>query len=213
MNPRDLIIQHLGPAQWKEVLRGWGEQGAIRLLDEKLQLKTHKIYIVQGAHGQFDFTALPFGSYGYYAANGREALRLTRTNKEIEQVLAANWEHLSTVPPVLLAGLILPFYDGGIKATHLPLANEAALRALCSSPQRTMNESAFADAQSKMRDSSVTVRDQNVILRAITLMGWMHDKQNLGIERVTIQKSGRVELAAREVLAKRIFDTTPSIDY
>ena len=157
---------------------------------------------------------LPRGSFGYYAANGREAVRLTRTGKEIERVLAAEWAGLPAQNSVKLASFVLEFYDGGIKASHHVLADAEELRAMSAPPSDyRINESVLSLALPALGKTSCKVDGDTVKLRAVTLCGWMHDKQNLGIEMITISKNGAVHLGQREVLAENIFDEVPGILY
>jgi hypothetical protein len=116
--------------------------------------------------------------------------------------------------PVPLGSLILPFYDGGIKASHLVLANADDLRSLCQPPRDyRLNEKAFAKALPDLGITACTFVGEMVVLRAVTLMGWMHDKQNLGVETIAFQKTGKVTLGVRQVLATRVFDRVPGIMY
>jgi hypothetical protein len=41
----------------------------------------------------------------------------------------------------------------------------------------------------------------------------MHEKQNLGVETITIPRTGMVTLGQRQVLAKRVSDRVPDIRY
>src|SRR5262249_39694031 len=104
---------------------------------------------------QFDFPMLPHGSYGYYAANGREAVRLTRAGKEIERILAAEWRSLPAQNAVRLASFVLGFYDGGIKASHHVLADADDLLAMCTPPQGVPRQRACAGAGSSQDGHNV----------------------------------------------------------
>jgi hypothetical protein len=214
MNPVELIRQDLGADGWELAKRSWIESSVIALDDRLSVFSTYRIYRVQGTTGQFDFPMLPRCSYGYYAANGREAVRLTRADKEIETILAMEWPSFMQADPVRLASLILPFYDGGIKASHRVLADADDLRSICQpSQQYRLNEKAFAKALPDLGITACTFVGETVVLRAVTLMGWMHDKRNLGIETITVQKTGKVTLGVRQVLATRVFDRVPGIIY
>lgn len=214
MNPVDLIKRHLGPVEWERCRRGWAEGSIINLQEELSIFRDYKIYLVHGQTEQFDFPMLPHGSYGYYAANGREAVRLTRAGKEIERILEAEWDSLPAQDPVKLASLVLGFYDGGIKASHRVLAGADDLRDLARPPRHyPINEDAFAKALPAIGETSCNVEGNTIKLRAVTLCGWMHDKRNLGIETIAILKDGTVNPGPRKVLAKKIFDEVPPIMY
>ena len=61
--------------------------------------------------------------------------------------------------------------------------------------------------------TSCSVEREHIVLRAITLLGWMHEKRNLGIEVLLISKDGAVALSPRQVLAERVFVKVPAIMY
>lgn len=212
MNPIDLIKRDLGPDGWARCSDAWAEDSIIKFQDELSLFRDHKIYLVRGQTHQFDFVMLPHCSYGYYAANGRHAVRLTRAGKEIERLLAADWATLPAKNPVRLASFVLQFYDGGITASHHVVAdaNEIVAMSTCRSPY-WVDESTFATALPRIGATSCTIEGDTVTLRAITLCGWMHRKHNLGIETLTISKAGIVDPKPREVLAERMFDTIPRL--
>ena len=214
MNPVDLIKRHLGPVEWERCRQAWAEGAIINLQEELDVFPDHKIYLVRGQTQQFDFPMLPDCSYGYYAANGREAVRLTREGKEIERILAANWLSLPATDPVRLASFILGFYDGGIKASHYVLADVNELVAMCTRPRTyRVNADSLARARPRLGTTTCTIEGDTIRLRAVTLCGWMHCKQNLGVETIAIFKDGTVDLGPREVLAEKVFDEVPGIVY
>lgn len=69
------------------------------------------------------------------------------------------------------------------------------------------------NAQDFIGNTTVAQLDDSVVIRAVTLCGWMHDKGNLGIETIRVVRSGKVQLDKREVLSKQIFASVPSIRY
>jgi hypothetical protein len=214
MNPIDLIKQHLGEDAWQ---RGHGvcpDPTTIVLDEDSCVFTSYRIYGVRGGDRQFDFPTLPYGSYGYYAANGREAVRLTRAGKEIQTILAKEWPSFAQANPVRLASLILCFFDGGILASHHVLADADDLRSMCQPPREFhLDEQAFATALPELGVTSCRLEGNEIVLRAITLLGWMHDKRNLGIETLTIHENGAVALSQRRVLAENVFERVPGIMY
>jgi hypothetical protein len=186
----------------------------IMLDKDSPEFTQHKIYRVLGSTGQFDFPSLPHGSNGFYAANGSEALRLTRASKEIQTVLSREWLQLPKTNPVQLASLILLFFDEGIKARHRVLASADELQALCTPPKGyQLNSIAYEEALPQIGVTEFLSTEPVILLRAVTLLGWMHEKQNLGIEVLEIQQSGTVTLRERQVLAEPIFKSVPSLRY
>jgi hypothetical protein len=212
--PIDLIKWDLGITGWQQARRAWAESSIIALDQDLSVFNGYKIYRVRGDDSQFDFPMLPHCSFGYYAANAQEAVRLTRGGKEIQFILANEWPFLASACPVHLASLILCFYDGGIKASHHVLADADDLRSMCA-PRREyrLDEEMFAKASKDLGVTSFRLEENKAVVRAITLMGWMHHKTNLGIETLTIHDNGNVELSERRIMAERIFDKTPQILY
>jgi len=145
-----------------------------------------------------------------FAANGHAAIRLTRKNKEICSILSQEWEHLPNSNPVVLASLILKFYDGGIRSSHRVIRHAGDLYEI--GPNYKLNEREFNKTCDSIGETTTT-RGDELEIRAVTLMGWMHNKRNLGIEHITINPSGVVTMKPRMLLSKRIFKSTPQIRY
>jgi hypothetical protein len=214
MNPVELIKQHLGTAEWEQCKKSWLEPAIIKQADELSPFPTFKTYVVHGTTRQFDFPMLPHCSYAVYAANGFKAVRLTQTNKEIEKILAEEWSSLAACDPVVLARLVLKFYDGGIQASHDILRNVNDLTEIYKSDRGyVLNDGQYASTIDRVGSTEIQKQAEAVVLRVVTLRGWMHDKRNLGIERIHIIQSGRVSLERREVLSSKIFKSVPAIRY
>jgi hypothetical protein len=208
MNPVDLIAADLGPElseQWKQC------SPDIKPIDELSPFAISNTYRIYGATRQFDFPCLPHGSYGLYDANGRRAIRLTIAGKEIEQVLKENWEHLPKCDAVKLASLVLKFYDGGIRSAHRVLKDRLTL--LNDGRNYVLNQREVDRISANIGETAVELASGEIHLRAVTLCGWMHAKQNLGIEHLRIDENGKVRLDKRVVLTKKTFLSVPGIRY
>ena len=166
---------------------------------------------------RFDFPTLPSGSMGYYIANGHRVMRLTRQGKEIETVLSEEWDHLNAANAVLLASLILKFYDGGIRETHHVLKDLDALVSFCDSENRyrkyKLDQKQLSLATKGIGSTNMLRDGDGLSLRAVTLCGWMHDKRDLGVERFKIDREGHPTFEKRIVLSRRIFSQVPMIKY
>ena len=212
MKSSDLIKSDLGEDVWAECWPRTSATGDLPTVDELSPFQSPRTYIIHGRTGQFDFPTLPHGSYCVYVADGRRAVRLTRAGKEIESVLKEKWDTLTDCNPVILASLILKFFDGGIRSTHRVLSGEDDLRA--HEKNYVLNDRELERVRSLIGTTSSAYRSHDLlVIRAVTLCGWMHDKRNLGIERIHISKSGAVHLEKREVLSKKIFKSVPQIRY
>jgi hypothetical protein len=215
MNPIELVKRDLTPEEWDAACQSWREP--IQEMAEQCPFSRHRLFIVHGRTRQFDFPTLPHGSYGYYAANGRSAVRLTRKNREIQTILADEWTDLPRFNPVRLASLVLKFFDAGIKASHQVLQDADALLVFGnptpSAKNYELNQKEFAKALPQIGSTKSTFDGKCLSVRAVTLCGWMHDRQNLGIESFTIGPDGNVSFAKRQVLSQRIFARVPAIRY
>lgn len=210
MNPVELIERQLNADEGTESC-------SVRELAEHCPFTTNRLFIVQGMTKRFDFPTLPHGSKGYYVANGHRAMRLTRQGKEIETVLSEEWDHLADANAVLLASLILKFYDGGIRETHYVLKDLDALVSFCDSEKRhrkyEIDEKQLSLAAKGIGSTSMLRDGNGLSVRAVTLRGWMHDKRNLGVERFEVDRQGHPTFEKRLVLSRRIFSRVPMIRY
>jgi hypothetical protein len=193
----------------------------LREIPDQSPFLRHRLFIIHGRVGQFEFRALPSGSFAYYAADGKKAIRLTRKHLEIESLLADEWDALPIADPVRLASLVLRFYDGGIRSSHDVLRDASSLREVTELRKARsfgggfkLNERAIAAVLPRIGSTSSSVLSDGILsVRAVTLLGWMHTKQNLGIESFTIDRHGKVGFADRIVLTSRTFSDVPGIRY
>lgn len=211
VKPSHLIRNDLGEELWAQCITRMSSTDDLPAIDELSPFQSSKTYFIHGRTGQYDFPTLPHGSYCIYDADGRKATRLTRQGKEIESVLKANWHMLNECNPVVLANLILTFFDGGIRSTHHVLLDADAI--CCHGENYVLNDREFAKSQELIGATTASRCDDVVVIRAVTLCGWMHDKRNLGIENIRVLQSGEVQLDKRSVLSKKIFKSVPQIRY
>ncbi|TWU07336.1 hypothetical protein CA54_57420 [Symmachiella macrocystis] len=176
----------------------------------------YKIHIVRGRKGEFDFPAMLFGrgSYGVFATNENESIPLTRKGKEIETILASEWDRLVQSDPVVLASLILLLYGSGSRETHHVLKDAAELQSMCqNSSGYELHEKRFEYHLPRIKTTYIKVENDLALVRAVTLFGRMHDKGNLGIERFSIDRNGVVLPQERELISRNIFSRIPGIKY
>lgn len=213
MQPVDLVRRSLGADAWSLACTAWAEDSVLRVDESRCILPTYDVSLIRGATNQFDFPMLPNCLYGYFAANGREAFRLTRNNKEIERLLEADWESLLSVSTTALAALILPFYESGISESHRVIQNVLELEAMCKNGAFEFDPKEQSSVAMKNAAISTKLVGDSVEVRVLTLRGWMHTKSNLGIETISIGRNGHVTLAEREVWSEKLFRKFPGIKY
>lgn len=211
VKPSDLIRMDLGEKTWDECSLRTPHAGELSAVEDLSPFQSSKTYFIYGKTGQFEFPALPHGSYCVYVADGRRAVKLTRGGREIESVLKQNWPSLTECNPVRLAGLILKFFDGGLRFTHTVLPGADSLRSY--GKAYVVDDREMAKVQHLIGTTSIIRLGSTVHIRAITLCGWMHDQRNLGIEHLQISTTGQVRLDKREVLSTKIFRSVPQLRY
>ena len=172
----------------------------------------HRIYIVRGGYSQFEFVSLPNGSYCYYSVRHASAICLTRKNLEIQNLLQREWDYLPSLNLSRVVEFVLNFYDGGIKNSHHVINDLNDLNQM-DGQHRKINRAAIQPVSNEIGSTTITLDNDVYKIRAITLMGWMHAKQDLGIERLSIHRTGEIEFDAREVLCQNTFTKLPGILY
>ncbi len=210
MNPITLIINDLnGKHNAKQRKEG---SDSIQLNEEFPLLGPYHIYVVRGETDQFDFPMLPYGSYGYYAANGYKAICLTRTGKEIEQILQEAWPTLAHISVLSFSSFILQFYGSSSKETHHVLASKEDL--LTYPKDYVLNSQEYQKIHTSVyKTCFLQISETEIIIQALTLKGWMHEKHDLGIEVFHILNQGSVHFEERKVLSTTIFTGVPEIHY
>jgi hypothetical protein len=189
MNPVELVTACLSKDERMIV-------GPVSEAKETNPFVRHRLFVIRGGPGHFDFISLPSGTFGYFVANSLTATRLTRQGKEIELVLADEWDDLPTMDPVKLASLILMYLAPDY---HTVLLDSSEL-----SRYGQLDEQEFAmlpgiGATQAYRFGKV------VNVHAITLWGSLRERRNLGIERFAINSAGHVEFEERKVLSEKLF--------
>lgn len=212
MDSRKLLIKAIGQENFQKATESWGD--SIKEISDEIPIESHRIFIVHGKTNQFDFTTLPSGSYSYWCVNGYEAWQIKANGFGLERLIAATWSSLLNCPPEKVASFILIFSGNGIKNTHRVLKDKNSLLEMESKSEDgyKVNLKEFSKVGSATTEWS-SKNDLTANLQALTLMGWMHDKKNIGIEQIEIQRSGEVKFNKRKIYSTKIFTSTPSIRY
>src|SRR5437588_2140004 len=104
--------------------------------------------------------------------------------------------------------LLLRFYEADITADHRVLLDEDELRSMGEpSGAYRFNEKALVKALPQLGTTSCRLQHNLVVLRAITLWGYM--ERHLGIESLSIRDDGTVLKSKRRVLSHQIFNYAP----
>lgn len=131
----------------------------------------------------------------------------------LKQVLQDNWEALLTTSPVLLADFILTMQD-------VSTVGHEVLTSLADIENQSRKDEGFVlsdrarqlAAESDIATTTVLSGD-TLHIRAVTLFGWMHKTQDLGITEIKVAADGDVHIADRETLCDPTFAEMPMIWY
>lgn len=206
MDPHELIKADLGITNFRDEMMSVYDGGMPPIFP------SHKLFVVRGYDDRFDFVSLPTGSYTYYAVTHDSAIRLTRDGKEIESVIEREWNAIPAVDIVEFTQFVLQFYEDGIKRSHHVLRDVHDLRSM-QGEHRILNAKAISQIANQVGETQLCSGDDQYQIRAVTLCGWMHEKQELGIESVSITNHGEVSLGARQILCRKTFLKLPAIMY
>lgn len=185
---------------------------SLRKASLPLDFKFYQLFSIhedsRGAHRTFDFMSLPYGSYAYVAVCEHGAIRLRRRGRELETFLKHEWSSLKKADPVHVADFLLTFLNDGIKDQH------AVIRDFEEIEQRNfesnnVNMEAVNSIKEKLGTTNKKMIGDQLVVRAISLRGWMHTKQELGAQTVTIATTGAVTVSTRQVLCSKIFKAIP----
>ena len=166
----------------------------------------------------FERPSLPSSSYMYFAFNrvndGAPFVELTPRTSALNTLLAAHWDVLPNLSPVQLADFILTMNTVGT-VYHEVLADMTEI------DKQSRRDEGFVlndDARRLMIDSpftttSLDATSNGISIHALTLFGWMHEKQNLGVTDITIARGGDLQIGDRQTMCDPVFRDMPDIWY
>lgn len=214
MDPPKVLISNLGSAQYEGASQSWRD--SIEEISDQLPLEFHRLFIVRGTTRQFDFLSLPSGRYAYWCANGSTAWQIKADGTGLGRLISENWHNLTDQDPVKVAAFLLLFTGKGIRNAHSVKRDSADIQSVVTTKGifggYVINERELA----KVGNEGTRWVDKSAdraTLQALTLMGWMHDKRNLGIETIHIEREGAISYAKRNVISQEVFKGTPLIRY
>lgn len=173
-----------------------------------------KIFAIKGPG--FERPSLPSSSYMYFAYNPAtksDPVELTPRNGALNDLLAAHWQLLPQVPPVRLAAFVLTM---GIVGT----VGHDVLRVVGDLDDPVRRDQGYlltAEARRLVADSSLATSldkvDNGIVIHALTLFGWMHKKQDLGVTDIHVSGSGDLRFGDRQSICRPVFRNIPVIYY
>jgi hypothetical protein len=210
MDPVALVRHALGEDAWHGRNR---KNGLIKpkVAEDVSAFQDLKVYRCYGATGQFEFRCLPSGSYCLLAANETTAVKLTRAGGELRSIIRSNWYRLLECDPLKLARLVLRLASDSRHEDHAVLADINAIRHYRDG--YVVNEEEWSRNADRAGRTSIKLYSDTILLRALTLLGWMHEKYDLGVETVSIKPDGIPRFEPRQVLSVRTFTEVPFLLY
>ena len=165
----------------------------------------------------FERPSLPGGSYMYFAFDRANIdtpfLELTPRSSALDRILAANWNVLPNLSPVQLADFILTMNTVGTEY-HEVLADMAELDKQSRRDQGfVLNDDAHCLMINSPFTTSTETTPDGILIHALTLFGWMHEKQNLGVTSITVTRGGDLHFGDRQTICEPVFRDTPDIWY
>jgi hypothetical protein len=170
-----------------------------------------------GVYGSaFERPALPSSSYIYCAFLQSESelrcVELTPRNSALNELLVENWELLPSMEPDRLAQFILTMHTIGT-TYHEVLANISELDTQSRRDEGfVVSEVGCGLATDSLKTTFVS-NSKLATIHALTLYGWMHEKQNLGFTDIQIGIDGKLQFGERQTLCEPVFDKLPAIWY
>lgn len=171
------------------------------------------VLVVRGSG--FERPALPDGSYMYCAfdQHSREVVELTPRNSALKQLLHRNWDVLPQLSPVSLADFILTIQTVGT-VYHEVLTD---LSDLDKEGRRdegfVLNDRATRLGTEMELSTWLDSSADELVIHALTLLGWMHEKQNLGVTDISVLRDGNVVTGKRQTVCEPVFLEIPWIWY
>jgi hypothetical protein len=177
----------------------------------------HSVFSVFGERGLLPLPALPGGSWGLFVTNGRRMWLLRPHDYSLYHLFRAEGRPLHEADPVSMAQFICDvlFTSGGKR--HVVVADAGAVRRYrgeTSLDEYVVNDRELDRVSDEVAQPSIQNQaDGGWRLTFASLLGWMHDLQDLGNEQIDISRDFRIVACRRTCLSKRVFRSVPSVDY
>lgn len=186
-------------------------------LEEAGFFKTQRVFIAYGETDLLPHRCLPNGSLGYFAFDGRVVRMIGRSLPSLSKLFAAERRPLQEADPVPLAQFIcdvaLPRDGSGHSVVAAVEDIEQFGRSDSFGGDYRVNRVKLDRVRDLIEPPAVLPHERGWTLRFTTLYGWMHEKQELGVERLEVSPMFEFQRSDRQVLARGIFAGTPSVIY
>lgn len=160
--------------------------------------------------------ALPSSSYTLVAVVRGDTdislVELSPRKPGLTDLLTRHWNLLPHLSPKQLADFILTMHTVDTTG-HLVLddVGETVGKSL-KDEGYVPNEALNALLNDSLATTMVSTEDQ-LTIHALTLYGWMHEKQNLGFTEITFTCDGQLEFGERQTVCDPVFEKMPEYWY
>jgi hypothetical protein len=179
--------------------------------------RRHVLFTVSGSRGVLPFPALPAGSWATFAFDGAELALLSPGDDSFARLLRREARPLEEAEPAELAQLVCDF-----ALPRPPTHRHVVLRAAADLETFTLDRLGgyevdrreLARARPAIEPPSVTALDEGGWSIAFTtVLGWMHELDDLGLEAIWVEPDFSLNVGPRRVLSARIFKRLPGLRY
>jgi hypothetical protein len=186
--------------------------------------RRHGLFSAIASRDVLPFPALPSGSWGIFATDERQNLRLLKPDDDsVSALLLAEARPLDEAAPHDLAQVICDIWLRRATYRHSVVTDSAALENFGDGAY-AVDRAELAKVAPAFRPPSIqvvatvgdTYRESSNAhwrLEFTTAYGWMHDQQELGVETIDVSSRFSLSRSKRRVLSKRIFARTPNVRY
>jgi hypothetical protein len=179
--------------------------------------RRHVLFTVSGPRDVLPVPALPSGSWATFAFDGAELTLLSPEDDSFARVLRREARPLDEADSAELAQLICDF---GLPRPRLH--RHVVLRAAADLETFTLgrlggyevDRRELARARPSIEPPTVAALDEGGWSIAFTtVLGWMHELDDLGVESIWVEPDFSLNVGARRVLSARIFKRLPGLRY
>ena len=191
-------------------------------------LQDHVVFTVGGEDGLLPLPCLPMGSAGWFASSADELWLLWPGSSSVEDLLRREGAPLDDAEPVRFGPVLLECAFRNGRNQHVVIRELDHLRHF-SAPgiahEYEWNDTVLRQAEEAFAPPHIecfstpeassyrTRRRHRWRLVCMTLHGWMHNLQNLGIETIEVSSDYVLTRGKRQVLSKRVFASMPIVSY
>lgn len=177
----------------------------------------HSIFTVLAEYGLLPFTALPTGSWGYFASTGESIILIRPSDDSLPSLLRCEARDLCEGDPRWMGQFLCDIQFSPNCLNHVVVANADAISTFAQNVPDggyVLDEGEFERTRHSIPAPHICkTQAGGWRLTFASLYGWMHDVQELGVEQIEISSDYRISGRGRTKLSRRMFLEVPYIRY